>query len=124
MLLHEEIRFFVPGSAGGELPDYQIAALAMATYFRGMNFDETLWLARAMVQSGKIVEWKRGASSYTDKHGPSGISDKVSLILEPLVACRGVRVPMISGRNLGPTGVPLDKFESTRGFAPISHWRN
>jgi pyrimidine-nucleoside phosphorylase len=117
-LTEEEIRFFVLGFTRGELPDYQMAALAMAICFQGMNFDETMWLTRAMVESGKVVEWKRNGSFYADKHSTGGIGDKVSLILAPLVACCGVKVPMISGRGLGPTGGTLDKLESIPGYRP------
>jgi pyrimidine-nucleoside phosphorylase len=116
-LTEEEIRFFVLGFTRDELPDYQMAALAMAICFQGMNFDETMWLTRAMVESGNIVEWKRRPGDfYADKHSTGGIGDKVSLILAPLVAACGVRVPMISGRGLGPTGGTLDKLESIPGF--------
>jgi len=115
-LTQEEIRFFVVGFTRGELPDCQMAALAMAICFQGMNFDETMWLTRAMLESGKVVEWERNGSFYADKHSTGGIGDKVSLILAPLVACCGVRVPMISGRGLGPTGGTLDKLESIPGF--------
>jgi pyrimidine-nucleoside phosphorylase len=80
-----------------------------------MNFDETMWLTRAMVESGKVVSWKAG-NFYADKHSTGGIGDKTSLIIAPLVACCGVRVPMISGRGLGPTGGTLDKLESIAGF--------
>ena len=112
-----EIRFFINGFTGGELPDYQMAALAMAICFQGMSFDETMWLTRAMIESGRIVEWKRRPGVYyADKHSTGGIGDKTSLILAPLVACCGVRVPMISGRGLGPTGGTLDKLESISGF--------
>jgi pyrimidine-nucleoside phosphorylase len=119
-LTEEEIRFFIDGFTRGELPDYQMSALAMAICFQGMNFDETMWLTRAMIQSGKIVEWRRpsgqGATFYADKHSTGGIGDKTSLILAPLVAACGVKVPMISGRGLGPTGGTLDKLESISGF--------
>jgi pyrimidine-nucleoside phosphorylase len=116
-LTEEEIRFFINGFTTGELPEYQMAALAMAICFQGMNFDETMWLTRAMIESGKVVEWPRSPRSYyADKHSTGGIGDKVSLILAPLVACCGVKVPMISGRGLGPTGGTLDKLESISGF--------
>ena len=116
-LTEEEIRFFIDDFTRGELPEYQMAALAMAVCFQGMNFDETMWLTRAMVDSGKVVGWKRRSGEfYADKHSTGGIGDKVSLILAPLVACCGVRVPMISGRGLGPTGGTLDKLESIPGF--------
>jgi len=114
-LTEEEIRFFIDDFTRGELPEYQMAALAMAVCFQGMNFDETMWLTRAMVESGKVVQWKPGAF-YADKHSTGGIGDKTSLIIAPLVACCGVKVPMISGRGLGPTGGTLDKLESIPGF--------
>ena len=116
-LTEDEIRFFINGFTSGELPDYQMAALAMAICFQGMSFDETMWLTRAMIESGQVVEWPRAPRSfYADKHSTGGIGDKVSLILAPLVACCGVKVPMISGRGLGPTGGTLDKLESISGF--------
>jgi len=116
-LTEEEIRFFINGFTKGELPDYQMSAMAMAICFQGMNFDETMWLTRAMIASGKIVEWKRQAGLfYADKHSTGGIGDKTSLIIAPLVAACGVKVPMISERGLGPTGGTLDKLESISGF--------
>jgi pyrimidine-nucleoside phosphorylase len=140
-LTEEEIRFFINGFTRGELPDYQMSALAMAICFQGMNFDETMWLTRAMIQSGKIVVWRKtsaqgpkgpralkagdsgahapghsATSFYADKHSTGGIGDKTSLIIAPLVAACGVKVPMISGRGLGPTGGTLDKLESISGF--------
>ncbi|HUJ71658.1 MAG TPA: thymidine phosphorylase [Verrucomicrobiae bacterium] len=116
-LTEDEIRFFINGFTSGELPEYQMAALAMAICFQGMSFDETMWLTRAMIESGQVVEWPRAPRSfYADKHSTGGIGDKVSLILAPLVACCGVKVPMISGRGLGPTGGTLDKLESISGF--------
>ena len=115
MLTEAEIRFFVLSFTCGEIPDYQMAALAMAICFQGMNFDETMWLTRAMVESGQTIAWKPGAF-YADKHSTGGSGDKVSLILAPLVAACGVKVPMLSGRGLGPTGGTLDKLESIPGF--------
>ena len=116
-LTEEEIRFVIAGFTSGELPEYQMAALAMAICFQGMNFDETMWLTRAMIASGEVVEWKGQAGAfYADKHSTGGIGDKTSLIIAPLVAACGVKVPMISGRGLGPTGGTLDKLESISGF--------
>jgi pyrimidine-nucleoside phosphorylase len=116
-LTEEEIRFFINGFTSGELPEYQMSALAMAICFQGMDFDETMWLTRAMIASGKVMEWKRQPGLfYADKHSTGGIGDKTSLIIAPLVAACGVKVPMISGRGLGPTGGTLDKLESISGF--------
>lgn len=114
-LTDAEIRFFIEGFTRGSLPDYQMAALAMAICFQGMTFDETLALTRAMVESGRVLEWPRDRF-HGDKHSTGGVGDKVSLILAPLVAACGVAVPMISGRGLGPTGGTLDKLESIPGL--------
>ncbi len=116
-LTEEEIRFFINGFTSGELPEYQMSVLAMAICFQGMDFDETMWLTRVMIASGKVMEWKRQPGLfYADKHSTGGIGDKTSLIIAPLVAACGVNVPMISGRGLGPTGGTLDKLESISGF--------
>ena len=115
-LTEDEIRTFILDFTRGAIPDYQMAALAMAIWFRGMNAGETLWLTRAMVDSGKVIAWPRHGAFYADKHSTGGVGDKTSLILAPLVACFGVKVPMISGRGLGPTGGTLDKLESIHGF--------
>ena len=87
----------------------------MAICFQGMNFDETMHLTRAMVDTGKTMSWKPG-KFLVDKHSTGGQGDKISLILAPLVACCGCRIPMISGRGLGPTGGTLDKLESIKGY--------
>ena len=114
-LTEDEIRSFLDGFTRGTVPDYQMAALAMAICFQGLNFDETLWLTRAMVESGQTIQWSPGPV-LVDKHSTGGIGDKTSLLLAPLLACCGVRVPMLSGRGLGPTGGTLDKLESIPGF--------
>ena len=115
-LAADEIAAFVAGFARGEIPDYQMAALAMAICIRGMNEDETAALTDAMLASGTTLAWRRGISVTVDKHSTGGIGDKTSLILAPLLACCGLAVPMISGRGLGATGGTLDKLESIRGF--------
>jgi pyrimidine-nucleoside phosphorylase len=98
------------------VPDYQMSALAMAIYFKGMSAEETAALTDAMLHSGSTLKWPEGASLRVDKHSTGGIGDKTSLILAPLLACDGLWVPMISGRGLGITGGTLDKLESIPGF--------
>lgn len=100
----------------GELPDYQMSALAMAIYFRGMTAAETAALTSAMRDSGRVFQWPAGHPPIVDKHSTGGVGDKVSLILAPLLACEGLWVPMVSGRGLGITGGTLDKLESIPGF--------
>lgn len=111
-----QITSFVNGFTRGEIPDYQMAALAMAIYFRGLSPEETLHLTRAMLHSGQVLHWSAGGRPKVDKHSTGGIGDKVSLILAPLLACCEVHVPMISGRGLGATGGTLDKLEAIPGF--------
>ena len=102
--------------AAGLVPDYQMAAFAMAVYFRGMDAVETEALTAAMLDSGRRLELGHLGVPRVDKHSTGGVGDKVSLILAPLVACCGIAVPMMSGRGLGHTGGTLDKLESIPGF--------
>ncbi len=111
-----EIQEFIRGYTSGEIPDYQASAFAMAVFFRGMNAAETGALTRAMMHSGRVLEYPAGSPPKVDKHSTGGIGDKVSLILAPLLACDDLWVPMISGRGLGITGGTLDKLESIPGF--------
>jgi len=113
----KEIRGLIDGYVAGEVPDYQMAAFAMAVFFKGMNAAETAALTRAMLESGDRFEHPAGHPPVVDKHSTGGIGDKVSLPLAPLVACTGAWVPMVSGRGLGITGGTLDKLESIPGFS-------
>ena len=112
----DEIAEFIRGYTTGEVPDYQVAAWAMAIFFKGMTGAETGALTRAMMHSGNVLRHPAGSPPKVDKHSTGGIGDKVSLILAPLLACDGLWVPMISGRGLGITGGTLDKLESIPGF--------
>ena len=112
----DELREFVLGYARGEVPDYQMAAFAMATCLRSMDFGETCALTEAMIASGETLDFSDLGTFVADKHSTGGIGDKVSLVLAPLVASCGLAVPMISGRGLALTGGTLDKLESIPGF--------
>ncbi len=115
-LSEELIAEFVKGYASDRIPDYQMAAFAMAVYLNGMTAAETVALTRAMLDSGERLHWPDDGILRVDKHSTGGIGDKVSLPLAPLLAACGVQVPMLSGRGLGPTGGTLDKLESIAGF--------
>jgi pyrimidine-nucleoside phosphorylase len=101
---------------GGEIPDYQMSALLMATFFRGLDREETRGLTLGMLKSGRTLPATAGERPRIDKHSTGGVGDKVSLVLAPLIASLGVEVPMMSGRSLGHTGGTLDKLESISGF--------
>lgn len=115
VLRKDQIEWFVDGYAKGTIPDYQMAALAMAIYIRGMSAEETHWLTQAMLHSGQLLQ-PASQRPRVDKHSTGGLGDKTSLILAPLVACFDLDVPMISGRALGITGGTLDKLESIPGY--------
>lgn len=111
-----EIRELVLAYAEGRVPEYQMAALLMAVYFRGLDRDEMNALLDAMLESGKRLDLTRLPLPRIDKHSTGGVGDKTSLILAPLISSLGVAVPMMSGRGLGHTGGTLDKLESIPGF--------
>ena len=111
-----EWRNLMRSYAAGDVPDYQMSALAMAIVFRGLDDEEIESLTAAMLDSGRRLELDHLKVPRVDKHSTGGVGDKVSLILAPLVASCGVAVPMMSGRGLGHTGGTLDKLESIPGF--------
>jgi len=111
-----EIRYWVGGLTGGDIPDYQTAAMLMAIWFNGMSFEETLALTNAMTDSGDRLRFE-GYAALADKHSTGGVGDKVTLILGPLMAACGLPTTMLSGRGLGFTGGTIDKFESLPGVS-------
>ncbi len=110
-----EIRALIDAYTRGDVPDYQMAALLMAVFWRGLDDGELAAWTDAMLRSGDVFEFP-GTPGVVDKHSTGGVGDKISIPLAPLVAACGVRVPMISGRGLGHTGGTLDKLESIPGF--------
>ncbi|HNQ74956.1 MAG TPA: thymidine phosphorylase [Verrucomicrobiota bacterium] len=118
-LADDAIRALVRAFTTGNLPAYQMAALLMAVYFRGLNREETTALTLAMRDSGETLQFPPDPRPLVDKHSTGGIGDKVSLPLTPLLICLGFRVPMISGRGLGITGGTLDKLDSIPGFQTL-----
>ena len=115
-LAPEEIEFLVDGYTRGDIPDYQMSAFLMATYFSGMSDREVSRLTECMLRSGDTVELSQVPGIKVDKHSTGGVGDKTSMIVAPLAAAAGVIVPMMSGRALGHTGGTLDKLESIPGF--------
>ena len=107
------IREVITGYAGGVVPDYQMASLLMAIFIRGMSYDETLGLTRAMAESGERYSFP----GCVDKHSTGGVGDKISLTSLPIVAACGAPVAKLSGRGLGTTGGTIDKLESIPGFS-------
>jgi pyrimidine-nucleoside phosphorylase len=115
-LTREEIDAFVRGATDGSWADYQLSALLMAIFWRGMTSQETLDYTEAMMRSGVVADLSAVPGIKVDKHSTGGVGDKVSLPLAAMVAACGVPVPMISGRGLGHSGGTLDKLESIPGF--------
>ena len=117
-LSEKEINLFVRGLTDKSFSDTQIAAMSMAIFSNGMTPEETVWLTRAMTNSGDTLNWNNivDRNLVCDKHSTGGVGDKTSLVLAPILAACGLFVPMISGRGLGHTGGTLDKFDSIPGY--------
>lgn len=115
-LNRDEIFFLINDYTKGKIPDYQFSAFLMAAFLNGMTSEETFAITEAMLYSGKIIDLNKIEGVKVDKHSTGGVGDKTSLILAPIVAAAGVKVPMISGRGLGHSGGTLDKLESIYGF--------
>ena len=116
LLSSVEIDFMVKGLTDGSVTEGQVAALAMAVFFRGMTMDERVALTCAMRDSGRVLDWRGMPGPVLDKHSTGGVGDTVSLMLAPAVAACGGYVPMISGRGLGHTGGTLDKLDAIPGY--------
>lgn len=115
VLSKEEIDFFVKNYTNGNITDYQAAALIMAIYINGMNYEETTSFTLAMAHSGEVLDLSE-LGMVVDKHSTGGIGDKITLILMPIIASLGIPSAKMSGRGLGFTGGTVDKLESIPGY--------
>ena len=113
-LSEKEIKWFIQSYTDTKIPDYQMSAMLMAMFIRGMDITETAYLTDAMLESGKQLKFP--GKNVIDKHSTGGIGDKASFILAPIASAAGVKVPMIAGRGLGHTGGTVDKIEAIKGF--------
>lgn len=113
-LTQDELKFFIGSYLNNKIPEYQMSALLMATYFKGMKIEEIQALTQIYIESGKRISFPDYET--VDKHSTGGVGDKISIVLAPIVTACGGKIPMISGRGLGHTGGTLDKLESIPGL--------
>jgi pyrimidine-nucleoside phosphorylase len=112
----DAIEWLMAAYTDGDVPDYQMAAMAMAVFLNGLSPEELSAWTAAMLHSGEVLDLGNISAAKIDKHSTGGVGDKISIPLAPLVASVGVVVPMMSGRGLGHTGGTLDKLETVPGF--------
>ena len=117
VLSREEIEYMIREYTDERIPDYQMSAMMMAIYFKGMNAEETVALTTAMAHSGDMMDLSAISGTKVDKHSTGGVGDKTSIALTPMVAACGVKIAKMSGRGLGHTGGTIDKLESFEGFS-------
>ncbi len=123
-LTEEALAYLVNGYVKGEIPDYQISAWLMAVCLNGLSEEETYYLTEHMKLSGEVLTWERVDGITADKHSTGGVGDKTTLVIAPVVASCGVKMPKMSGRGLGHTGGTIDKLESIPNFnVELSHDR-
>lgn len=115
-LTETELKFIIDGYVNDEIPDYQVSALLMAIYFKGMTEKETALLTKLMAESGDMLDLSSFGNLSVDKHSTGGVGDKTSLIVAPIVASLGCKVAKMSGRGLGHTGGTVDKLESIPNY--------
>lgn len=115
-LTFEDIKFFIEGYVNNKIPDYQMSAMLMAIYFKGLSNNETFNLTSLMSTSGQTIDLSSIKGIKIDKHSTGGVGDKTTLIVVPIVASLGVKVAKMSGRGLGHTGGTIDKLESIPGL--------
>lgn len=118
-LSEEEIGFVIGEYVAGSIPDYQMSAFLMAVYFKGMSKEETLYMTKAVADSGDKVDLSGIEGVKVDKHSTGGVGDKTSLIIAPIAAACGIKVAKMSGRGLGHTGGTVDKLESIPNFRTV-----
>lgn len=111
-----ELQFLIQGYVSGRIPDYQMAAFAMAVYFQGMNDEETAELTLEMMCSGDVMDLSPIQGIKVDKHSTGGVGDKTTMVIGPIAAACGLKVAKMSGRGLGHTGGTLDKLEAIPGL--------
>ncbi|MDD6401927.1 MAG: pyrimidine-nucleoside phosphorylase [Lachnospiraceae bacterium] len=116
MHTEEEIKYIVSNFTNGSIPDYQMSAWLMCVYYKGMNNEETVWLTKAMANSGDMLDLSKINGVKVDKHSTGGVGDKTTFIVAPILASLGVPIAKMSGRGLGHTGGTIDKLESIEGF--------
>lgn len=115
-LTEEEITKMVNDFNENKITKEEMTAFLKLIYKNGFSLEETIYLTKAMLNSGEIVNLDKVEKKVVDKHSTGGIGDKVSLIIGPVIASVDLAIAKMSGRSLGFTGGTIDKLESIPGY--------
>jgi len=98
------------------LSDIEMAAFVTALHVHGISMEEVEALSRAMIWSGKTINFDR--NPILDKHSIGGVpGDKTTLLVAPIVAAAGYTIPKSSSRAITSPAGTADRMEV---LAPVN----
>jgi len=94
----------------------EASAYITGSYINGLDMDEIEYLTRAMVATGDQLQFT--SHPIADKHSIGGVpGNKISLLIIPIIAASGLKIPKTSSRAITGAGGTADLMEA---LAPVA----